>query len=276
MDSPRKPATFDDLLDLVRRLLSDEGCPWDRAQTPVSLLPYLMEEAYEAREAALAGDDHALAGELGDLALHVAFQTVLAERRGAFDAGGVFARILDKMVRRHPHVFGETAGGGQPEFGPVQWEELKRRERSAAGGSGGLLEGVPRALPALLKSQRLQERAASVGFDWPAVSGALTKLREELAELAAELARSPVAMRALEEELGDLLFAAVNVSRKAGIAAEDALERANAKFRRRFERVETLAAERGLDVATAGLESLDALWEEAKREETGSGGPRPA
>jgi nucleoside triphosphate diphosphatase len=276
MESHRSPAIFDDLLELVRRLLSEDGCPWDRAQTPASLLPYLMEEAYEVREAVLAGDDAELAGELGDLALHVAFQSVLAERRGAFDSAEVFRRILEKMVRRHPHVFGEAADGERVEFEPIQWEELKRRERSAAGVPGRLLEGIPRALPALLKAQRLQERAASVGFDWPAVTGALAKLGEELAELSDELARSPVDPSALQEEIGDLLFAAVNVSRKAGLAAENALERANAKFRRRFERVEALAAQRGLDVATAGLVALDVLWEEVKREDRDRGGRRPA
>ncbi len=284
MERPPRQATFDDLLELVRRLLSEDGCPWDRAQTPTSLLPYLMEEVYEVREAVLAGDDAELAGELGDLALHVAFQSVLAERRGAFDAAELFRRILEKMVRRHPHVFGEEVGhaaippspgdaatdrapraaGDDVGFGPVQWEELKRRERSAAGVLGRLLDGIPRSLPALLKAQRLQERATSVGFDWPDVAGALAKLGEELGELSAELARSPAERSVLEEEVGDLLFAAVNVSRKAGLSAEDALERANAKFRRRFERVEELAAERGLDVARAGLEALDTLWEEVK------------
>ncbi len=270
------PATFEDLLTLLRRLLADDGCPWDRAQTPRSLLRYLVEEAYEVREAVLAGDDAGLLGELGDLALHVAFQAVLAERRGAFASAQVFERILEKMVRRHPHVFGEPAGRTQAsdQLAPVPWEELKRRERSAPGEAARLLEGIPRALPALLKAQRLQERAASVGFDWPDVRGALAKLREELAEVSAQLDRSPPDPAALEEELGDLLFAAVNVARKAGLVAEDALERADAKFRRRFERVEDLAAERGLDVATAGLSALDELWDEAKSEEDGSSGRR--
>jgi MazG family protein len=268
------PAGFEDLLTLLRRLLADDGCAWDRAQTPRSLLPYLVEEAYEVREAVLAGDDAALLGELGDLALHVAFQTVLAERRGAFTNAQVFERIVEKMVRRHPHVFGEAAGRtpASDPLPPVPWEELKRRERSAPGEPARLLEGVPRALPALLKAQRLQERAVSVGFDWPDVRGALAKLREELVEVSAQLHTSPPDAAALEEELGDLLFAAVNVARKAGLVGEDALERANAKFRRRFERVEELAAERGLDVATAGLAALDALWDEAKSEEDGSSG----
>jgi MazG family protein len=273
-DPDTAPATFEDLLTLLRRLLADDGCPWDRAQTPRSLLPYLLEEAYEVREAVLGGDDAGLLGELGDLALHVAFQAVLAERRGAFAPAQVFERILEKMVRRHPHVFGEAAGGTQASgpLDPVPWEELKRRERSAPGEPARLLQGIPRALPALLKAQRLQERAASVGFDWPDVLGALAKLREELAEVSAQLDRSPPDAPALEEELGDLLFAVVNVARKARLVAEDALERANAKFRRRFERVEDLAAERGLDVASAGLAALDALWEEVKRVDDGPGG----
>ena len=268
-------STFEDLLAVVRRLRAENGCPWDRAQTPRSLLPYLIEEAYEVREAVLADDDRELAGELGDLALHVAFQVALAEERGVFGGRDVFARILDKMVRRHPHVFGPSGAENVPGIQPPQldvrppaWEQMKRSERAARDGAARLLDGIPLALPALLKAQRIQERVAEVEFDWPDVTGALDKLREEVEETASQLAGDAADADALAEELGDLLFAAVNVARKAGVVAEDALELANAKFRRRFDAVEALARERGIDLASAGLETLDGLWEDVKAGET--------
>jgi MazG family protein len=272
----RRPG-FEDLLAVVRALIGPDGCPWDRAQTPRSLLPYLIEEAYEVREAVLSGDDAELAGELGDLALHVAFQALLAERRGAFVADDVFRRIVDKMVRRHAHVF--ERGSDQPIEAPTlpEWEAAKLRER--AGRPGRTLDGLPAALPALHKAQRLQDRAAGVGFDWPDADGPLTKVREELEEVVQHLgARAPLpaassdprpaaAGGALEDELGDLLFAVVNLARKLDVSAEEALDRSAAKFRRRFERVEDLAAARGIEVRVAELEVLDALWDEAKRAE---------
>jgi MazG family protein len=271
-----RKATFEDLLALVRRLRGEGGCEWDRAQTSESLLPYLLEEAYEVREVILEGREREreLAGELGDLALHVAFQTVLAEERGTLDVVDVFGAVLDKMIRRHPHIFGSAGGNGEPRERvaqdeaaesprPPPWEELKRRERAPATGPARTLDGIPRALPALLKAQRLQERAADVGFDWPDARGAMEKVREELGELERRIEPSRDSAR-LEEELGDLLFAVVNLARKSGVGAEAALERASAKFKRRFERVEELAAERGLDVASAGLAALDALWDEVK------------
>lgn len=311
-------ATFDDLLALVRRLLGEGGCEWDRAQTPRSLLPYLIEEAYELREAVLSGEEARVTEELGDLALHVAFQSVLAEERGAFDGEEVLGAIIQKMVRRHPHLFGEladdsagpaaAAGGSRggaastpAAVAPPPWEELKRKDRSRAGGGTlRLLEGLPLALPALLKAQRMQERAAGVGFDWPDAAGALQKVHEELEELASQLETAPAGSappeesgsarpedsrsarpeepasappgepgsNALEEEVGDLLFAVVNVARWSGISAEAALEAASAKFKRRFESVERLAVERGMDVASAGLEKLDALWDEVKLTES--------
>ncbi len=294
-DTPasRTEATFEDLLALVRRLLGPQGCAWDRAQTPQSLLPYLIEEAYEVREAVLAGDDPGLRGELGDLALHVAFQSLLAEERGAFAPADVFRDILDKMARRHPHVFGTGAGAGSPPAAaagdpaveapdgapaePLPWEEMKRRERAGPSGKARTLDGVPAALPALLRAQRIQERAAGVGFDWPDARGPLRKVKEELEEVERHVpgehggdgagpgpaGRSPAGLR---EEVGDLLFAVVNLARLCGLSAEETLDLATAKFRRRFERVEDLAAERGLDVGSAGLERLDALWDEVKRE----------
>ncbi|HEY7530210.1 MAG TPA: nucleoside triphosphate pyrophosphohydrolase [Gemmatimonadota bacterium] len=280
-------ATFDDLLRVMRTLLGEGGCEWDRAQTSASLLPYLLEEAYEVREAVLAGDDPALVEELGDLALQIAFQSLLAEGRGAFRPADVFEAIVRKMVRRHPHVFvggaseaarASTGGPASPgpdahagattstrAGAPLPWEELKRRERQADGRAGGrasLMEGIPVALPALLKAQRVQERAAGVGFDWDDVRGPLEKVREEIGEVEDRL---DAGGDQLAEEIGDLLFAVVNLARRAGIPSEDALDRATAKFRRRFERLEELAAGRDIDLAAAGLARLDALWDEVKR-----------
>ncbi|MFN2432146.1 MAG: nucleoside triphosphate pyrophosphohydrolase [Gemmatimonadota bacterium] len=286
--------TFEDLLRIVRTLLGEGGCAWDRAQTPRSLLPYLIEEAYEVREAVIADDEGALAEELGDLALHVAFQSVLAEGRGAFAPGDVFDHVVAKMVRRHPHVFGSAAtdpqvGRASPERAAnapglpaptlADWEEMKRRDRRGADGApysrARTLEGIPAALPALHRAQRVQDRAAGVGFDWPDVCGAVAKVREELGEVerhlvgaraGAEERQGPIveAGGPLEEEIGDLLFAVVNVARKSGVSAEEALARAVAKFTGRFARVEDLAAERGLEVRTAGLATLDALWDRVK------------
>jgi nucleoside triphosphate diphosphatase len=243
-------------------------CPWDRAQTRETLRPYLVEEVLELDQA-LAGDDvRAIQAEVSDLLLHLAFQLVLAEERGEFTAADVADALEGKMRRRHPHLFDL----GQPE----PWERIKRRERS-----GHILNGLVPTLPSLLMAYRLQERAASIGFDWPDVEGPLGKVREELAEIESELAAvgpedrprsldpnapGPPPSEALMEEIGDLLFAAVNLSRKAGVQPGLALDRANQKFRRRFEEVERLATERGIDVATAGLEVLDGLWEEVKSE----------
>jgi uncharacterized protein YabN with tetrapyrrole methylase and pyrophosphatase domain len=281
--------SFDDVLSLVRRLRGPDGCPWDRVQTPESLLPYLLEECYEVREAILERRPQDLADELGDLVLHVAFQTVIAEEREAFDAATIFDRVLQKMVRRHPHVFGagdaevsRAAEGCDPAEGPhggevshrsagshtagLPWEEIKRIER-ARDGEASLLDGIPRTLPALLKAQRIQERVAEVGFDWPDRTGPLDKVREELDEVERHLGTGAGEAGLLQEEIGDLLFAVVNLARKADIVSEDALECASAKFRRRFQAVESLARQRGIHLATAGLESLDRLWDEVKLQE---------
>lgn len=247
-------------------------CPWDGAQTRETLRPYLVEEVLELDHALGEGDIRAIRAELSDLLLHLAFQFVLAEERGEFTATEVAAELEGKMRRRHPHLYDL----GQPE----PWERIKRRERS-----GHVLSGLVPTLPSLLMAFRLQERAASVGFDWPDVEGPLRKVREELAEIESELgtkgvedqprSRDPNApgrppSEALIEEVGDLLFAAVNLARKAGVQPGLALDRANQKFRRRFAKVELLATERGIDVATAGLEVLDGLWEEVKAERTSS------
>lgn len=250
--------------DLRRR------CPWDRVQTRESIRPYLVEEVFELDHAIAEGEPAGIREEVADLLLHLAWQLVLGEERGEFTADEVAGDLERKMRRRHPHLF---------DLGPRErWESLKRRE----GKRGGVLEGLPPALPSLHLAYRLQERAASVGFDWPDVEGPAAKVREELEEALEAIHRTaaappapgpaesgepvhPPASAAVTEEIGDLLFAVVNLARKARVQPATALDAANRKFRERFEGVERLAQARGLDVTTAGLEVLDGLWDEVKR-----------
>lgn len=250
--------------DLRRR------CAWDRAQTRETLRPYLIEEVLELDHALGEGHTPHIRGELSDLLLHLAFQLVLAEELREFTASEVAAELEEKMRRRHPHLF--ALGNAEP------WEQIKRSERR-----GHVLGGLVPTLPPLSMATRLQERAASVGFDWPDTEGPVAKVREELAEVEQELrsrhpssrkresdpnAPGPVPSEALVDEIGDLLFAVVNLARKAGVQAGPALDRANRKFRERFEKIEQLAGERGIDVESAGLEVLDGLWEEVKSRDT--------
>jgi nucleoside triphosphate diphosphatase len=231
-------------------------CPWDRAQTRETLRPYLVEEVLELDHALGEGATGPIRDELSDLLLHLAFQLVIAEERGDFRPDDVAAGLEAKMRRRHPHLF--DLGDAEP------WERIKLRERG-----GRTLAGITPTLPPLLMAYRLQERAASVGFDWPDVEGPMDKVREELAEVKAELASRPsdpssAPDEALTEEIGDLLFAVVNLARKAGVQPGPALDHANRKFRDRFEAIERLADARGLDLHGAGLEALDGLWQEVK------------
>jgi ATP diphosphatase len=231
--------------DLRRR------CPWDRAQTRETLRPYLVEEILELDHALGEAEPEAIRAEVSDLLLHLAFQLVIAEERGEFTADEVVEVLERKMRRRHPHLF--DLGDAEP------WERIKRRERQ-----GRTLSGIVPTLPPLLKAYRLQERAASVGFDWPDIAGPLGKVREEVAEVERELEAFEAPAERLTDEIGDLLFAVVNLARKAGVQPGPALDRANRKFRDRFEAVEALCAERGIDLDTAGLELLDGLWDEVK------------
>jgi ATP diphosphatase len=241
-------------------------CPWDKAQTRETLRPYLVEEILELDHALAENEIACIRSELADLLLHLAFQLVIAEERQEFTADAVARELETKMRRRHPHLFQL----GEPE----PWERIKRRERS-----GRILSGLVPTLPPLLMAYRLQERAASVGFDWPDVQGPLSKVREELSEVEEQVRTTGKEDRALDldpntprgapspelvEEIGDLLFATVNLARKAGVQPGPALDRANQKFRRRFEAIEQLAGQRGIDISTAGLEVLDGLWEEVK------------
>lgn len=243
-----KPS-LEDTLALMRDLR--KRCEWDAAQTHQSLRPYLIEEAYEVDEALLAGDDARLREELGDLLLQLLFHSVIAEERGAFELHDVAESFLTKMKARHPHLYGD--GVREP------WEKMKAKKRTS------LTEGLPAGLPSLHRAFRLQDRAAGVGFDWPTTEGPLDKVREELGEVAAELdGGSP---DRLQDEVGDLLFAVVNLARKAGIHPALALDGANQKFERRFHGIERLAKERGIVVAEAGLAVLDSLWDEVKNTE---------
>jgi nucleoside triphosphate diphosphatase len=237
-------------LALVRDLRA--RCPWDGAQTRASLRPYLVEEVLELDHALRDAEPQALRDELGDLLLHLAFQIVIGEERAEFDAEGVTTALEDKMRRRHPHLFGLGPA-------PVSWEIGKRQAEPARSGT---LAGLPPTLPALLRAVRLQERAASVGFDWPDAKGPLAKVKEETTELEDALASKDAPAAA--EELGDLLFAVVNLARKLGLDPRDALDDANAKFTRRFGAMETLATARGVDLGRASLGALDALWDDVK------------
>lgn len=237
-------------LALVRDLRA--RCPWDAAQTPDTLRPYLVEEALELDQAIRSGDARETTDELGDLLLQLAFHIVIGEERGTHDAEAVTKGLEEKMWRRHPHLFG---GGAKPE----SWEVGKRE---TGGGKRGTLDGLPRTLPALLMAYRLQERAAGVGFDWPDAKGPLAKVKEETAELERETGNGK--RETIEDELGDLLFAVVNLARKLGVEPSQALEKANDKFTRRFGQVERLAAERGLVLGRATLAELDRLWDDVK------------
>jgi MazG family protein len=244
-------------------------CPWDRVQTRETIRPYLVEEVFELDHATSTGDPSAIREEVADLLLHLGWQLVLGEERGEFTADEVASDLETKMRRRHPHLF---------DLGPAEkWEQLKRKEKRR-----GVLSGLPPALPSLLMAYRLQERAAGVGFDWPDTSGPMDKVREELAEVEEALAEEPLsadqeirrtggepipsaARDEVIEEIGDLLFAVVNLARKARVQPATALDRANRKFQQRFEGIERLATERGIEIHSAGLEVLDELWEEVKQ-----------
>lgn len=245
---------FDGLKAIVDRLHAPDGCPWDREQTHGSLRPHLLEESYEALEAIDAGDPAALTEELGDVLLQVLMHAAVAEREGEFGFSDVSEHIARKLVRRHPHVFGDVEADSA-EAVYRNWDQLKRAEKPRE----SILDGVPLSMPALAASQSIQGRARRAGFDWPDIEGPLAKLQEEIAEFA-RADDGP----AREDEFGDILFVLANIGQRLGIDAEQALRGANQKFRRRFGAVERLAAERGLELAELNLAGLDALWDEVK------------
>lgn len=252
---------IDRLIAIMAQLRDPEhGCPWDREQNFATIAPYTIEEAYEVADAIERHDMSALRDELGDLLLQVVFHARMAEEAGLFGFDDVAQAIGEKMVRRHPHVFGDAdiaSVAAQNEA----WEAHKAAERAEKGEAGSVLDGVALALPALLRAAKVSRRAARIGFDWPDAASVIDKIEEEIAELETEIdAGADHSM--VEEELGDLLFAAANLGRKLNVEPETALRRATAKFERRFRRVEALAKERGIG---PDLEALEALWGEVKR-----------
>jgi tetrapyrrole methylase family protein / MazG family protein len=255
---------FDRLLDIMRRLRGPAGCPWDREQTRTSLKPYLIEEAYEVLEAIESGAPEALREELGDLLFQVVFHTEIAAERGEFTMADLLEGLGRKMVSRHPHVFAdasvETAGQAL-----AQWETIKQREAEARGRRRSVIDGVPRALPALVRAQRIQSKAARVNFDWPDATAAWGKVEEEMREAAAALASGDRGR--LADELGDALFSLVNVTRLSSLDAEDVLHAAIEKFRRRFTAMEDELNASGKSVASVSAEELERAWDGAKARE---------
>jgi ATP diphosphatase len=246
------------LLDIMRRLRDPKtGCPWDIQQDFASIAPYTIEEAYEVAGAIEDEDWAGLKDELGDLLLQVVYHARIAEDRGLFDFADVVSAITDKMVRRHPHVFGDAAAIGSAEAQTVAWEDHKKKERAAKSATG-ILDDVPRALPALLRALKLQKRAATVCFDWDSAAKVLEKLHEEAGEIV-EAQEAGAAQEKIEEEVGDLLFVAANLARHLKVEPEAALRGANAKFVRRFQFIERALAAAGSSPAEATLDEMEAL-----------------
>ncbi|NLW23685.1 MAG: nucleoside triphosphate pyrophosphohydrolase [Clostridia bacterium] len=258
----KKKANFplDPLVEVMDKLLSSEGCPWDRKQNHATLKRYLLEETYEVIEAIDEKDMHKLCEELGDLLLQIIFHSALASRAGYFDINDVIEGITEKMIRRHPHVFGETKVSDAQEV-LKNWEEIKKEEKGKEVDTG-VLGTVPKGLPALMHAYKLQEKAARVGFDWPDLTGAWEKVEEELSELKEVIKDNQRAY----EELGDLLFAVVNVARFLKINPEEALLATIRKFRSRFEFIEEKVKENGHNIEDYNLEELDRWWIEAKKQ----------
>jgi tetrapyrrole methylase family protein/MazG family protein/ATP diphosphatase len=253
------------LLEVMTRLRDpDRGCAWDRQQTFATIAPYTVEEAYEVADAIERGDLSDLKEELGDLLLQVVFHSRIAEEQGAFAFNDVATAIVDKMIRRHPHVFAEQNYRDVGEQNAA-WETIKATERAGKGRAASLLDDVPVGLPGMTRALKLTKRAARVGFDWPHLSQVIDKLREELAELEVEIEAHDAAKA--REELGDLLFVCANLARKLDVEPEDAVRAANAKFARRFSYIERVLAERGLSPEQSTLAEMDALWDEAKAKE---------
>jgi MazG family protein len=252
-----KQPAINQLSAIIARLRAPGGCPWDREQTHASLRAGLLEEAYEVVAAIDAADDVNLREELGDLLLQVIFHSQIAAEEGRFDFEAVAREVSEKLIRRHPHVFAAEHCTDSAEV-LLRWDEIKRGEKGAAPASA--LDGVPGSLPGLMRAEKVQKKAAKVGFDWSEVAPVVEKVREELAEVEA----AGDDAQKLEEEIGDLLFAAVNLARKLKVDAEVALHRATNKFASRFHAVESLTRQRGLELSGMSLSELDLLWDEVK------------
>ena len=265
MKRPNPSRDIDALLEIMRALRDPAcGCPWDKEQDFATVAPYTIEEAYEVAGAIEDENWPHLKDELGDLLLQVVFHARMAEERGLFDFGGVVEAITAKMIARHPHVFADKETPESAAAQTVAWEEHKRGERAAK--PGGLLDDVPRVLPALLRAEKLQKRAGNVGFDWESAPKVVEKIAEEAGEIAEAQAAGASAHK-LEEEVGDLLFAVANLARHLKVDPETALRAANAKFVRRFKFIEAGLAARGKKPAEASLDEMEALWVEAKKGE---------
>lgn len=250
--------SFDELVRIMSVLRAPDGCPWDREQTHMSIRRHMVEEAYEAVAAIESGDDAEMRDELGDLLLQVVFHAQIASEEGRFDIDDVAAAIVEKLRRRHPHVFGDAVAN-TPEEVLVRWDAIKRTEKPET----GLLDGIAPTLPALTYAEKISRRAVSVGFEWETVDDVWEKVHEEIDELKATEAGTPEA----EDELGDVLFSMVNVGRKMGIDPEQALRSTCAKFIRRFSEMERVATEQGLDLADMSIDDMEALWRRAKEGE---------
>ena len=283
-DAGRVQPAFLALCEVIARLRSPEGCPWDRVQTLATIKPYTLEETYELLEAIDSGDNAAIQEELGDVLLQVVLDSQIAADEGRFTIVEVIEQITQKMITRHPHIFGDAAAE-TPEDVRVHWERVKRQEQRRE----SVLDGIPVAMPALARCARLSKKAASVGYDWPDRAMLFDKLREELAELHAELypdgvvpqvtagVESPLVPDApiddparqdhVEEELGDLLFVVANIARRWGVNPEEALRRSNAKFARRFRAIETGLAARGRSIDSATLQEMEEIYQQAKQDE---------
>jgi MazG family protein len=263
---PQRGRTLARLVEVMRRLLGPDGCPWDREQTLESLQPFLVEETYELLDVMAGDDPREHCEELGDLLMQIVFQAALRQAEGAFDIDDVVAGIADKLVRRHPHVFADARADDSAEV-LQQWQQIKAQERREKDGDHAApdrsLRGVPRSMPALARAQGLSERAARVGFDWPDVAGCRAKVAEELGEIDEAIADGDRA--AVAHEIGDLLFAAVSLSRKLDIDAEGALRATTDRFVKRFEHIEDELHADGRGPKQSTLEEMDRLWEQAKK-----------
>ncbi len=259
-DLPSDP--FRALVAILAQLRGDPGCPWDKEQTHATLVPYLVEEAYEVIDAIEGNHEESMREELGDLLLQIVFHAQIARERGVFDVDQVCSGIVDKVIRRHPHVFGDAQVKTAQDV-IVQWEEIKLREKAGKSARTSLLDGIPQHLPALLRAERMQKRAAEVGFDWESAAGAWDKLREEADELKEAVEADD--RQAMQDEFGDLLFSAVALGRHLGLSAEEALRAATRRFDGRFRHMEAHTAERPL--SSLSRQEWADLWQAARRKD---------
>jgi MazG family protein len=257
-------SSFPRLVEVMARLLAPDGCPWDREQTLETLKPFLVEETYEVIDALERGDIADHREELGDVLMQVVFHAAIRQAEGLFTIDDVVTTIVEKLVRRHPHVFGAPGESDAKTAGEVltQWEQIKKKEKAATGAR--TLDGVPRALPSLARAQKLGSKAGRVGFDWGGWQGSLAKVREEVAEVEELAQAGQVATPSTHHEIGDLLFAVVNLARKLEVDAEAALADASTRFARRFEFIEDRLRERGRSPSESNLDEMDSLWNDAK------------